>query len=95
MKQVEVTKIIVKINDKEIQLAPAEARELQRVLDDTLGAQRGKDKPIIVPCPVSYTYSYPRTYPYWEVIWVGGNTDSTGGKLPAREVTYSLARAYV
>jgi hypothetical protein len=91
MKQVEVTKITIKIGDKEIQLTPAEARELQRVLTDTIGDGHRAINPVIVPYPFPVIHPY-SPYPFWEVTWYTGQPDSTSGKMAGCEVTYSLGQ---
>ena len=75
-KQVEISKINIKIGTKEIPLTLSEAQELQQILNDTFGKTVViPSSPIVIERPV---YPYPRRY--WEVTW-GTDTGS---------LTYSL-----
>ena len=82
---VKVKKIVLEINDKKIELSVEEAKELQKLLGDTLGRD------------VHYHYTYPiyverPHYPYWTVSSGGSGTityTSTSGSnlLPPEGIT--------
>ena len=66
-----VSRIVLKIKDKEISLTPEEAKDLKKVLSDILG----EDKVTYVP---TYPYRwYPYTTPYWTITTTGGTGDTT------------------
>lgn len=83
---IEVSKIVVKMGDVSVELSLEEARELQRLLNDTFGKQ--VYIPTVIPYPV-----YPQPYRYWDrfITWDGtdtsGNWDSTGGGTMTYELT--------
>ena len=82
-KKVEVSKINIKIGDKEIPLTLGEAKELQELLNKTFGEEKtvyvpGRSYPVTIPYPIPY-----QPYrPYWEITWDSGIEN---------EMTYSLS----
>jgi hypothetical protein len=100
-KEVEISKIIIKIGKKEIKLSLEEARELQATLDDTLGTKETFIIPTYPVYPVveriiERVVERPQCPPYriipmWEYhpnVWTvtaGTSVDSSG------TITYSLS----
>ena len=78
-KEVIVSKIVFKMGDVSVELSLEEAKELQKLLNDTLGKQES----VFVPTVMSYPV-YPRPYPwgYYEVSY-----DTTDGNS---SVAYEL-----
>jgi hypothetical protein len=63
--KVKISKINIKIGDKEIPLTLEEAQELRQILDDTFGQKTVfyPSTPVIIERP--YVRPYP--YPYWSI----------------------------
>jgi len=66
-KQIEISRIVIRVGDTELSLSVEQARELRRVLDDVLGS-----KEVTLgfypnyPAPIPIYPVYP-TDPYWTV----------------------------
>lgn len=94
-KKVEVTKIVIRMGDKDAELTIEQARELKDALDSLLGT---KGETVYVPHP--YPYPVPQPYPYYwrkrywigEVDWNTYTTISgtTTDRPTGTTVTYSL-----
>lgn len=81
--KVEVSKIVVKMGKKEVELSLAEAKELQELLNDTFG----KKETVYIPgSPIYIERPYIRPYPYWTVTYGNSSQPTSGGAL-----TYSLS----
>lgn len=69
-KKIEVSKIVIKIGDKEAELTIEQAKELK----DVLGELFGKDhERIYIPQPYP-VYPTPYIYPRWEVTYTDNGT---------------------
>lgn len=79
--KVEISKINIKIGDKEIPLTLEEAQELRQILDDTFG-----QKMVVYPSTPIYI-ERPRPWRYWEptITW----TTTTSG-ISSKAATYTL-----
>ena len=84
--KIEVSKIVVKMGKKEVELSLAEALELKELLNETFG----KKETVFIPSsPTVIPYPYPvRPWPYryWEVTCGRYSTGDTSGVI-----TYSLS----
>jgi hypothetical protein len=65
MTEVSISKICIKIGEKEVELSPDEAKELQEILNDMFG----KRETVYVPQPYPV---YPNPYRYWSVTYGPG-----------------------
>ena len=89
--KVKVTKIKIQLNPgTEIKLTVEEARELQKALNDTLGAHTQLSPNPIVYLPYPYPYTSPVPYQRWEITWDGTKTTSVGDHTTSGTVSYSL-----
>jgi len=91
MSDIEISKVVIKIGDKESELTLEQARDLKDALIDLLGE---KDKVVHVPYPYPV---YPEPYvwrrPYWTVTYSDHTVTGTsqgGGWTGNTQVTYSL-----
>jgi hypothetical protein len=82
--KIEISKIVINIGDKEIELSPEEARSLLGVLKDMLEVEKLiKVEKEYYPIPYSPPYPtyphpyYPYTTPYWTISWCGTGSTST------------------
>jgi hypothetical protein len=74
-REIEVSKIVVKMGEKEIELSPAEAKKLQELLNEIFSKNK---EPIYVPIyPPVDPYPCPYPYPYFPVTYTTGPTDDT------------------
>ena len=74
MDNVNISKINIKIGEKEISLTLEAAKELQRILNNTFG------NTVFVPnCPITIPYPvYPSPCPSWKIgYWTGTTTDTS------------------
>jgi len=62
--KVEISKVNIKIGDKEIELSLAEAKELGEILNETFGAKLEIQPAPIINLPYIQPYVYPR--PMWQ-----------------------------
>lgn len=91
-KKVKVSKINIKVNkNTEIELSLEEAKELQKLLNDTFGTSERvitvPSAPAIIPYPV-----FPRPWRrYWEVTWDSNGTGASNVEIGT--VTYSLSKS--
>ncbi len=79
---VKISKLNVKIGKKEVSLTIEEAKELQKILNDTFGEQKTVFVPsssIIIERPVISPWKY------WGVTWTGDTSENA--------ITYSLNSA--
>ena len=81
--KVQVSKIVVKMGDKEVELSLAEAKELQELLNETFGT---KETVYIPSQPIYVERPYRWTYPHWYVTYGDNTARGVGGTL-----TYSLS----
>lgn len=65
-KKIEVTKIVIRIGDKESELTIAQARELKDALNELLGT---KETVFVPSSPVIIERPYTHPFPYWTVTW--------------------------
>ena len=72
MSEISISKIVIKIGKKEIELSPEEAKELQNVLQETLG----KNNTVYIPKPYP-VYPNPNPYPYHIPYWTVTVGDSS------------------
>jgi len=80
-RKIEVSKIVVKMGEKEIELSPAEAKKLQELLNEIFSKNK---EPIYVPiCPSVISPQYPY-YPYPYTYTYTDNMDDT------TTITYSI-----
>lgn len=84
--KVEVSKIVLGIDGKKIELSLEQARELSQLLNNLFGEQVKIISPITYPIYIPYP-TYPRRYPYWEITW-GETTSNTTGY--SNSLTFSL-----
>jgi len=70
-REIEVSKIVVKMGEKEIELSPAEAKKLQELLNGILKENKEPIWPPVDPYPCPYPY------PYFPVTYTTGPTDDT------------------
>jgi len=84
VKDVEITKVVVKMGETEVGLSINQARELLEALSDLLGEEKGETVYIPQPYPV-----YPYTRPHWEYVqpWI---TYSDNTQYCSGTVTYNL-----
>lgn len=83
--KVEISKINIKIGDKEIPLTLEEAQELRQILDETFG-----QKMVVYPSPPIYIERpYPRPWRYWDTSVTWSNTAGDSSKAAAYILTYS------
>ena len=81
--KVSVSKIVVKMGKKEVELTLEEAKELQELLNDTFG----KKETVYIPgSPIYIERPYHWTYPRWEVTYGNTSKFQSDGTL-----TYSLS----
>jgi len=67
-----VSKIVIKMGKKDVELSLEEAKELQEILNNTLG------KVVYIPsAPIYIDHPYRWTTPRWEVSWTN-STNNTG-----------------
>jgi hypothetical protein len=77
-KKIEVTKVVIRIGDKPVELTIDQARELKDALNELLGSKETvylPSSPVIIDRPYPYPYT-----PYWTITY--GNTGT---------VTYSAS----
>lgn len=88
--EIKVTNITVKLGEKEVRLTMAEARKLQKVLDNVLGKPKDDPQPYPNTIFVPYCPTCPPCQPYrrWGDYW--GNT-STGEPIDNNTVICSLS----
>lgn len=77
MSKVEISKVNIKVNDKEILFTLDEAKELQKILNETFGEEKVSFVPYSPPAVIiERERPWRQTLPYWTIdyTWTGTTT---------------------
>lgn len=87
--EIQVTKIIIKMGEKDAELTIEQARQLKDALVELLGE---KEKTVYIPSPYIVERPYPYRYPYWYVTWGTDSATAKDENITSYDmtVTYSL-----